>query len=153
MKSIYKKTCFLLILLCAGTIVPAQTLPYKLLMDELQILQKQLVPDKRVAILEIELKDTLQPIIVVSGETDLPGAKQQIIDFLTDKKVSFTDSINLLPDASLGDKTWALATLSVSNLRAKPSDASELVSQVMMGTHMKVLDYKNKWYRVQTPEM
>jgi len=106
-----------------------------------------------VAVLEFEIKDTLQPIVVVTGETDLPDAKQQIIGFLTKKKVSFIDSIRLLPDASLGDKTWALTTLSVSNLRAKPSDASELVSQVMMGTPMKVLDYKNKWYRVQTPEL
>jgi hypothetical protein len=53
----------------------------------------------------------------------------------------------------LGDKIWALATLSVSNLRAMPGDASELVSQTMMGTPLKVLEYKNRWYRVQTPEL
>jgi hypothetical protein len=148
----YKKTGFLLLLLCVGTILAAQTNSIKSLTEELQTLQKQLVPDKRLAILEIEIKDTLQPVIVVSGETDLPGAKQQIIDFLNNKKISFVDSITLLPDSSLGDKIWALATLSVSNLRAKPDDASELVSQATLGTPMKVLDYKNKWYRVQTPE-
>ena len=53
---------------------------------------------------------------------------------------------------SLGDKTWALATLSVSNIRALPDHASELVSQALMGTPLKVLDYNDKWYRVQTPE-
>jgi gamma-D-glutamyl-L-lysine dipeptidyl-peptidase len=53
---------------------------------------------------------------------------------------------------SLGDKTWALATLSVSNLRALPDHVSELVSQELMGIPLKVLDYKDKWYRVQTPE-
>lgn len=116
-------------------------------------MQTQLVPDKRLAILEIEIKDTLKSTVVVIGETDLPDAKQQIIRFLNDKKISFIDSIRLLPDSSLGEKTWALATLSVSNLRSKPDDASELVSQTMMGTPMKVLDYKNKWYRVQTPEL
>jgi SH3-like domain-containing protein len=152
MKNFYKKTGFLLLLLYAGTILTAQTYSYKSLTEDLQTLQKQLVPDKRVAILEIEIKDTLQRKVVVSGETDLPDAKQQINRFLKDKKISFIDSVRLLPDSSLGDKTWALATLSVSNLRAKPDDASELVSQVMMGTPMKVLDYKNKWYRVQTPE-
>jgi hypothetical protein len=152
MKNIYKKTGFLLLLLCAGTILTAQPLSFRTLTEELQLLQKQLVPDKRLAILEIEIKDTLQPVVVVSGETDLPGAKQQIIGFLTDEKVSFIDSLRLLPNASLGDKTWALTTLSVSNLRAKPDDESELVSQAPMGTPLKVLDYKNKWYRVQTPE-
>ena len=130
----------------------AKTLSYKNLSEELQTLQKQLVPDKRVAILEIELIDTLQPVVVVSGETDLPDAKVQIIKFLTDKKVSFIDSLRLLPDSSLGDKTWALSTLSVSNLRALPDHASELVSQTLMGTPLKVLNYNNKWYRVQTPE-
>jgi uncharacterized protein YgiM (DUF1202 family) len=153
MKNIYQKTGFLLILLCTGIFLMAQTFSYKTLAEELQTLQKQLVPDKRLAILELEIKDTLQPVVVVSGETDLPDAKQQIIHFLNDKKVVFIDSIRLLPDSSLGEKTWALATLSVANLRAKPDDASELVSQTMMGTPMKVLDYKNKWYRVQTPEL
>ena len=152
MKNFYKKIGSLFLLLCAGTIVMAQTLSYKTLSQELQSLQKQLLPDKRVAILEIELKDTLQPVVVVSGETDLPDAKVQIIQFLTDKKVSFIDSLRLLPDSSLGDKTWALATLSVSNIRALPDHASELVSQALMGTPLKVLDYNDKWYRVQTPE-
>jgi len=152
MKNIYQKTGFLMLLLCTGILLTAQTFSYKTLTEELQTLQTQLVPDKRLGILEIEIKDTLQFTVVVSGETDLPDAKQQIIRFLNDKKISFVDSIRLLPDSSLGEKTWALATLSVSNLRAKPGDASELVSQAMMGTPMKVLDYKNKWYRVQTPE-
>ena len=130
----------------------AQSYSYETLSQELQTLQKQLVPDKRVAILEIELKDTLQPNITISGVTDLPDAKAKIIQFLTGKKVSFIDSIRLLPDASVGDKIWALATLSVSNIRALPDDSSELVSQAMMGTPLKVLDYNNKWYRIQTPE-
>ena len=142
-----------MLLLYAGTILTAQTYSYQSLTEELQTLQKQLVPDKRVAILELEIKDTLQPVVVVSGVTDLPDAKQQIIRFLNDKKISFIDSIQLLPDSSLGDKIWALTTLSVSNLRAMPGDASELVSQTMMGTPLKVLEYKNRWYRVQTPEL
>jgi len=152
MNNLYKHITLLLLLFCLGTIVIAQSLSYKTLSEELQALQKQLVPDKRLAILEIEIKDTLRPIVVVSGQTDLPDAKKQIIQFLTDKKVSFIDSIRLLPDNSVGDKTWALVTLSVSNLRAKPDDASELVSQAPMETPLKVLDYINKWYRVQTPE-
>jgi SH3-like domain-containing protein len=152
MKNFYKKTGFLFLLLCTVTIGMAQTGSCKILCQELQSLQKQLVPDTRVAILSIELKDTLQPAVVVSGETDLPDAKAQIIRFLTDKKVSFIDSIRFLPDPSLEDKTWALVTLSVSNLRSQPSDAAELVSQALMGTPMKVLDLKGNWYRVQTPE-
>ena len=152
MKLFSIKTVCLLLLLCSAMFVTAQSFSYKTLSQELQSLQNQLAPDKRVAILEIEIKDTLQPIIVVSGKTDLPDAKAKIMQFFTDKKISLIDSLRLLPDPSLGDKTWALAKLSVSNLRALPKDASELVSQVLMGMPLKVLDYVDKWYLVQTPE-
>lgn len=50
------------------------------------------------------------------------------------------------------NKPWALAALSVSNMRAIPDHASELVSQVMMGTPLEVLDFRDKFYQVQTPE-
>ncbi len=53
---------------------------------------------------------------------------------------------------TLSNKPWALASLSVSNMRAIPDHTSELVSQVMMGTPLKVLDFKDKFYQVQTPE-
>jgi len=53
---------------------------------------------------------------------------------------------------TLSNKSWALAALSVSNMRAIPDHTSELVSQVLMGTPLKVLDYKDKFYQVQTPE-
>lgn len=152
MRKIYIKFGLLLPLLCAATLLSAQNLPFKNLQEEIQSVQKQLVPDKRVAILELEIKDTLKPVFVISGETNLPEAKTQIIRLLKEKKLSFTDSVRVLPDAVVGEKTWALVTLSVSNLRAKPDDASELVSQALLGTPMKILDYKSKWYRVQTPE-
>ena len=152
MKNFYNTFVTLFLLLCSGSIVMAQTPAFKTLSQELQSLQNQLVPDKRVAILNIELKDTLQPAVVLSGETDLPDAKAQIIRFLNDQKIAFVDSFRLLPDASPGDKTWALASLSVSNLRLQPDNTSELVSQALMGTPMKVLDFKGNWYRVQTPD-
>jgi gamma-D-glutamyl-L-lysine dipeptidyl-peptidase len=135
-----------------GSLIIAQNFSYTNLSKEIQLLQKHLVPDKRVAILAVEIKDTLQPKIIISGETNLPAAKTQIIQLLTDKNISFIDSIKLLPGSTLGNKTWALATLSVSNIRAMPDHTSELVSQVMMGTPLKVLEFNGKWYRVQTPE-
>jgi SH3-like domain-containing protein len=151
MKKFYQ-TAVVTLLVLKSIMVAAQPVSYNTLLQELQTLQKQLVPDKRVAILEITFKDTLQPVVVVQGETDLPEAKNQVLGFLKERNVQFIDSVRVLPDAAVGEKTWALGTLSVSNLRAKPDDASELVSQVLMGTPLKVLDAGNKWYRVQTPE-
>jgi gamma-D-glutamyl-L-lysine dipeptidyl-peptidase len=152
MKNSVKIAAALLFLLFAATIVPAQPISYKSLSQELVSLQRQLVPDKRVAVLDIQLKDTLQPVVKVTGETDLPKAKEQIISFLKGRSISFVDSIRLLPDASVGEKTWALASSSVSNIHAKPDHTSELVSQALMGTPLKVLDNEGTWYRVQTPD-
>jgi len=55
-------------------------------------------------------------------------------------------------DTVSSEKNWGLVTLSVSNMRAKPDDASELVSQATMGTPMKILDDQGGWCKVQTPE-
>jgi SH3-like domain-containing protein len=152
MKDFCQKFVCLLLLLITGLTGTAQTISYKALALELQAIQKQLVPDKRVAILKFELKDTLQSTMVLSGETDLPNAKAQLIDYLKNRNIRFVDSLKLLPDAAMGDKIWGLATLSVSNMRALPDDATELVSQALMGTPVKILDYRNKFYRVQTPD-
>ena len=65
MKNFNKNICFLLLLLCVGTNLMAKTLSYKNLTEELQTLQKQLVPDKRTAILDIVFKDTIQPVVIV----------------------------------------------------------------------------------------
>lgn len=140
-----------MLLCCVQTVVLAQIASNHSLTRELLLLQKNLVPDKRVAILDISLRDTVQPIVIV-GETNLPDAKTQILQWFADKQLTVVDSIRLLPNAVLGDKTWALATLSASNIRSLPDHASELVSQAEMGTPMKVLDVKENWYRVQTPE-
>lgn len=130
----------------------AQPKDYKQLTGEIELIQKQFVPDKRVAILNVQLEDTLKSAIVLKGETNLPEAKVQIVKMLSDKGILFADSLRVLPGMTLGDKTWALTTLSVSNMRAQPSHAAELVSQALMGTPLKVLEYNNGWYRVQTPD-
>jgi SH3-like domain-containing protein len=148
----FKIFLFVLLVLFTGKYARAQKMSFKTLEGEIQSVQKQLVPDKRVAILEVSLVDTLRPVLVVRGETNLTEGKTRILQLLTKNKIQFIDSIRQLPEASLGDKTWGLATLSVSNMRAKPDDAAELVSQALLGTPMKILDYKEGWYRVQTPE-
>ncbi len=152
MRTFYQKIGSVLLLLLAGYIAVGQSFSYKSALAELRAIQKQFVPDKRVAVLEVELKDTLQSPVVLCGETDLPKARAQIIQFFTDKKISFVDSIRLLPDQKVGDLCWALGTLSVSNLRMQPGDAAEMASQILMGTPLKVLDVRGNWYRVQTPD-
>ena len=154
MKSIIHKILLnSFLILFAGMISQAQTPNFKMLTSEIQSVQKQFVPDKRVAILDVSLQDTLQSTIVLKGKTDLPEARKKVIDLLTKRGIRFVDSLELLPEISLGDKIWGLVTLSVANMRSYPDHAAEMVSQALMGTPLKVLEYENGWFRVQTPDL
>lgn len=125
---------------------------YYQLSHDIAALQKQLAPDKRVAIFEISLADTLNPVVVIKGETNLAEGKSKVIELLSQNHLSYIDSVRLLPDTTMGNKTWALTTLSVSNIRFSPDDTSELVSQTCMGTPLKLLDRSGNWYRIQSPD-
>lgn len=152
MKNLFKRIGLFIFLLSISTLISAQPLSFKNILKEIQTIQKQFVPDKRVNIFDISIKDTLQSKVVISGETSLPEGKKHLISFLEEEEIPFIDSIRVLPDSAAGDKTWALAKLSVTNMRYLPDHTSELVSQVLMGTPMKVLDFKKGWYRIQTPD-
>ncbi len=153
MINVYRKIGFvILMVLVAGVKINAQTPSFKSLNTEIQSIQKQLVPDKRVAILNVLLEDTLHKPIVLKGETNLEEGKKQIVQLLTSKRIQFVDSIRLLPEASLGNKTWGLATLSVVNMRCEPREAAEMATQVLMGMPVKILEEKNGWYRIQSPD-
>jgi gamma-D-glutamyl-L-lysine dipeptidyl-peptidase len=152
MKKALQKIIISILILFAGSTVHAQTNKYKALMVEIQSVQKKLVPDKRMAILNVLLKDTLHQPIVVKGETNLPEGKKRIVQLLTDKGIQFVDSIKFLPEASLGSKIWGIAKLSVVNMRTVPAHAAEMASQVLMGTPVKILAEKEEWLQVQTPD-
>jgi len=154
MKNIFEKIGFVILLvLSMGLKTYSQATYFKSLNEEIKIVQKQLVPDKRVAILNVSLKDTLHQPIVLKGETNLPEGKAKIVKFLNERGIQFVDSIRLLPEATLGSKIWGIAKLSVANMRTVPAHAGEMASQVLMGTPVKILAEKEDWLQVQTPDM
>ena len=50
-----------------GSNAQAQQSTFKSIIAGIQLVQKQLAPDKRVAILEVSLEDTLQPVVKIKG--------------------------------------------------------------------------------------
>lgn len=108
-------------------------------------------PDKRTAVFEL-VSEEISGQIILKGKTNLPEAKWLVLDSLTILGITYRDSVIVLPEQSLGDKTWAIATLSESSMRSEPDHAAELVSQALMGTPVKVLEKENGWYRIQTPD-
>lgn len=104
-------------------------------------------PDKRVALFDIEYEqDTLK------GQTNLPDALDELTKKMDSAGISYTNSVQLLPEASLEGKTYGVVTISVANIRSAPKHSAELATQATMGTPLNVLKKDGSWYLVQTPD-
>ncbi|WP_029036401.1 C40 family peptidase [Salinimicrobium xinjiangense] len=113
--------------------------------------RQQHAPDKRVALFDIEAVKR-ENELVLRGESNMPGAIEDLKQKLAAENVKFTDSIQLLPASELEGKTEGVVPISVANLRSKPSHSSELVTQATLGTPLKVYKKEGGWYYVQTPD-
>lgn len=111
--------------------------------------EKEHITDKRETVFDVypvfEMGD-----LVLKGEISNPQKKQDLVDAFGSLK--FRDKITLLPDSTVGEKTFALINLSVTNLRAEPRHSAELVTQALLGTPVKMLKKENGWYLIQTPD-
>jgi hypothetical protein len=103
-------------------------------------------PDKRTAIFNVTY--TIENnSIRFSGETNLPEAKIELLSKFNDSNV--IDEIVLLPSVDLGDNIWGIVNLSVANVRTEPKHSSELATQVLLGSRLKILKSLGEWYLVQ----
>ncbi|MCD6346183.1 MAG: C40 family peptidase, partial [Bacteroidales bacterium] len=75
-----------------------------------------------------------------------------LTEFLNENNITYKDSINMLPDESVGIHSWGLVTLSVANLRTQARHSSEMATQAIMGTPVKVFKESGGWLYVQTPD-
>ncbi|WP_209328754.1 C40 family peptidase [Lunatimonas salinarum] len=104
-------------------------------------------PDKRIALWEITFENGL-----LKGETNLPDALKELVGQMEANGIPYQNQVNILPDKELGDKTLALVTISVANIRSQPKHSAELATQALLGTPLNVLKQEGSWYLVQTPE-
>lgn len=114
-------------------------------------IQFKYAPDKRVAIYDISFKSE-ENTLILEGETSSAVALEELKESLADNDINFEDRVVVLPDSSVGEFVYALANNSVSNLRGKGKHSAELVTQVILGTELKVLKKHRSFTLVQTPE-
>jgi len=110
------------------------------------------VPDLREGIFEAELIPD-GPDLILKGETDVQEAKDAVTGLLKQNGVDFIDSLQVLPDISVITEPWGLVNVSVCNIRLFSSYDSELVTQSLMGTPVKILKKEGGWYLIQTPDL
>jgi SH3-like domain-containing protein len=110
------------------------------------------VPDTREGICTVNISMLSSGKVLAKGETSASGAKAEIINYLGKSGYGYLDSIIVLPDPKVVKRTWGLISLSVCNIKKSPSHSSELVSQAIMGTPVKILKKKGGWLLIQTPD-
>ena len=115
----------------------------------IQQFEEERIADKREVVFNVQPQFE-QGKLVIEGETSEAGLKTDLMNALED--IKFKDEISVLPDSTVGDKTFGLINLSVANHRSAPSHSAELVTQSLMGTPVKMLKNKNGWFYVQTPD-
>ena len=124
----------------------------KNIQPEIDSIAARWVPDHRLGICDVKLKSDGGGALILSGETTNSRAKSEIIKTLNNRGIIFIDSILILPDTVRNKKFTGLVTNSVINLRKRPDDRAELVSQAILGTPVEILKNENSWLLVQTPD-
>ena len=148
-----KKRIVLFLILFAGVVMCnytfAKDLP-KRIKKVIETVEQKYASDKRNVVFDLEVKKK-RKTLTLYGVTSIPEAKAELISLLLEKKYKIVDNFRLLPDSILGDKIYGIVNVSVANLRKKVSFASEMMTQALLGTPVKILQ-EDEWYRVQTPD-
>lgn len=110
-------------------------------------------PDKRNAVFNIEAAES-EGLFALTGETNSPAAKQELLKNLKEANVKVKDEIKLLPSAELKGKEFGVINMSVANIRTKPDQPEEMANQALLGMPVKVLKKSpaDSWYLIQTSD-
>ncbi|UXP31746.1 C40 family peptidase [Reichenbachiella agarivorans] len=108
-------------------------------------------PDKRVAVYDISL-DYNHDSLTIQGETDQPQALSALLSVLNNESAKVVNQVVTLPDSSVGAYQYALVNNSVCNIRSAAKHSSELATQAILGTSLRLLKLTEEWYLVQTPD-
>ena len=111
--------------------------------------QNKFAPDQHLAIYHV-WSENRGGKLVLSGEVDNAKAKQETEEALTAGGYKIDNEISVLPSPELGEKTWAISTLSVANGREDPEQKAELGTQLLMGHAARLWKQSGRWLLMQT---
>lgn len=108
--------------------------------------QKKYCPDKRISRFEVTSRFDGEKIIL-KGETLSPEGKAELISRLkAETNFQIEDSLMTLPDPALGKNTYGVIRVSVAQLRGNPDVFYEIISQAMLGTEVRILKIKDRFW-------
>jgi cell wall-associated NlpC family hydrolase len=113
--------------------------------------KKDFIPDGRLSVYDVKCVERGSRV-VLKGCTMSAEAKKALLERVSAIKKHVTDSVTLLPDAALGDKTYGVVDVSVCNVRAADDFSAELSLQALLGMPVRIIQ-DEMFYRVQTPDL
>lgn len=113
-------------------------------------IEKEYCPDGRIALFDVTFVKKKPPKI--TGETNLVNAFNELDSTLKTDFPEIEFKVDLLPSESLDSSVYALITISVANLRSSPRHSAELITQVILGSPVRILKKEENWYLIQTPD-
>lgn len=140
-----KKLTSLLLLLTFMLPVMAQN---EDIVNRISQIEKEFAPDKRVVVFDVKLLND-NDMLSLEGEVSCRRAFEKLEEMVSEK---LKNNVRKLPDDVVGDKAFGIVYNSVGTLRRGASYPSEIVTQTLMGTPVKVLDKKGGWTRIQLPD-
>ena len=114
--------------------------------------RQNVVPDKRVAIFEPSVKSVGVNKIAVFGRTSSLAAKDSLLSYLSTAGYVVIDSMDVWPFRNVGERCFGVVSHSVIAMNAKPGFSAEMTTQALLGTPVRILEEKDGWLRIQTPD-
>ncbi len=143
-----KSVAYLLLLLTFLSCQKKELIPTQV-KEAITSIQVKYAPDKRTSIFNVEPSYN-EGHLVIKGETNYPAAKKDLLEAVGN--ISYLDSIELLPNASLDGYFFGVITIPVANMRSNPGHSSELSNQLLCGTVIRNYKWVHGWLYCQTPD-
>ncbi|TKC08289.1 NlpC/P60 family protein [Pedobacter polaris] len=109
-------------------------------------IQKKFAPDKRAIYFNMQIR---------GDSVKLESTSQEVLSEFDKVKPTMANvkfTATLLPAKSLNGLEYGVSNLSVSNNRANPQNAAELMTQMLLGTPIRILKKQGGFYLVKTPD-
>ncbi|MFV0310555.1 MAG: NlpC/P60 family protein [Dysgonomonas sp.] len=124
--------------------------PYPELDALVDSVRMKYVPDRRDNVYDIKIVEN-EGKPVIKGVTSLEEAKADLLEQIRKSNPAAIDSISVLPDETVGEKTYGVINVSVADARMGASYAAEMGTQLLLGAPIQVLQHDD-WWRIKSAE-
>lgn len=124
--------------------------PYPELNTLVDSVRMKHVPDRRDNVYDIKVVEN-EGKPVIKGVTSLEEAKADLLEQIRKSNPAAIDSISVLPDETVGEKTYGVINVSVADARMSASYAAEMGTQLLLGAPIQVLQHDD-WWRIKSAE-